>query len=109
MHELNAHIKSECDRRTLDQNNSISHLNVDPLKIEHNEPAAESIPISVLPHSSRSLAKKRAKIELNGGGDVHHKCHECGKILAHKSTLREHQLAAHSNERPFECMLCHKT
>lgn len=35
------------------------------------------------------------------------KCDECGKLFKSKPSMIEH-LITHTNERPFECWLCHK-
>lgn len=58
-------------------------------------------------------AKKRAKlIEMYGDGEpimpLKHKCEQCNRLFARRLTLRQH-LTTHSDERPFECSLCHKT
>lgn len=59
-------------------------------------------------------AKKRAKMmELYGDGEPvveskNHKCDQCGKLFARRLTLRQH-LTTHSDERPFECLMCKKT
>lgn len=36
-----------------------------------------------------------------------HKCDDCGRIFPRLSELKEHR-ATHSDERPFECWLCHR-
>lgn len=60
-------------------------------------------------------AKKRARLmELYGDGEpmdfnqLKLRCDECNKHFLRVSKLKEHR-ATHSNERPFECTMCHKT
>lgn len=35
-------------------------------------------------------------------------CKDCGRKFRLKCTLREHS-SIHSNERPFECWICHRS
>lgn len=51
-------------------------------------------------------------IQANGGEPINisqkiFRCDKCPRIYGVKSDLRVHQLT-HSNDRTFECWLCHK-
>lgn len=61
------------------------------------------------------IDNKLCLIQTNGGDPIHIrgrikllKCEICDRIFTQEYVLRVHR-ASHSNERPFECWLCHKT
>lgn len=68
--------------------------------------------IVIFRFKDKQLMKKHLgehRIERIGPGQSNYECHVCGETFRHKTKLYEHRSLFHSNDRPFECWLCHKT
>nr|XP_056712006.1 GDNF-inducible zinc finger protein 1-like [Euleptes europaea] len=60
--------------------------------------------------SFRFAKQYQSHAELEHGLNlaVEHSCHVCSQLIASSQDLKQHGLAAHSNERRFPCLLCEK-
>lgn len=123
--ELKEHKQSPCEPPAIDQNNSMMPvLNAaNPEKIELNELTTESNRSGIMSGRSSQMEYRInqpiAMTTMSPGTQfssiVHRKhrnnstfkCDECGRLFVNKKTLSLHRII-HTDERPFECWLCHK-
>lgn len=97
--ELNAHKQlGECEASAalFSQNNSEVYFDVNSIEVELNE-----VPGRFTPNTLNDMEKG------NVVGGIGHKCHVCGKCFRKRWNFNQH-MRSHSDERPFECSLCHR-
>lgn len=124
--ELNEHKRLACKQHptTLHQNNSVLHINLDPIKVEPNRGEQQiSTELSVKvenqcdKQAQMATLSNKSNAQLNSFGGQKRKrhkkrlgpfeCKECEKVYTKRFDWTQHQMT-HTGVRPFECWMCHR-
>ena len=116
--ELNAHKQSPCEPPTAEEINSMMKFSAEMMA--NNDEASQmenriDQPISManLPHGSHAQFRSIVGQMQRMNGPMRKKtlgpfpCEICGRIFMKNSNLTKHR-TIHTDEKPFECWLCHK-
>lgn len=102
--ELNAHKQSPCEPPPIESSNSMVQCNDMDIKVESNEQNQNnySSPVAAMQLGSPNGPFPVRKKTLGPFG-----CEICGRLFMKNSNLTKHR-TIHTDEKPYECWLCHK-
>lgn len=113
--ELNTHKQSPCEQSSVKQNDPIMIQSV-VANSEIKSRINQSITMDAIAHSSHSefvsvtSQMDRLNASFSRQKEVNRspfECEICGRVFNKKYNMIKHKII-HTDERPFECFLCHK-